>query len=683
MPANRTVRIGLHARNDFTFSEGDYLVIKEAGIETLKILSLTGDHVFERVRQENPGLEFIVRLYDRRVGASHPDPASFAAAAIPRINELRPFATKFEILNEPNHHQGYEGWGSLDDAARSFRDWYLQVFRLLKRACPWALFGFPGLAPHWPHRDLEWLDICREAVRVSDWLGCHIYWQGDNHLKNEWGLRFKLYHEKFPDKIIEITEFGNSTPNLSGDVQAAQYAMFYQELFNYPYLGSACSFIASSPDPQWTQFVWRKESGEFRPMVRVIGNIPRPPVVLPTVTAPMPAYRVEWLEYSGPDRWTVGERQTVRIKLKNSGTATWSADQVKISYQWYTLQGEPLRSAEDTRTRLPADMAPGMLLTLNQIPVCAPTVAGTLLIRWDLVEADTLWFSSRGSPVLEREARVEDLASTMGVYFAETQCSVAGPFLALYRGLGEAVCGLPITDAHLEGDIRVQYFQNVAMEELSPGQIVLKPVGKEAYEARSRILELEDRIKTLETQVADLQGQLAECNSSAHSARPTIVDLTDTLPKHKSKTYSVRNLREIRNLVIHHTAAAPTVGPEAIARYHVTKLDWPGIGYHFVIMADGAIYQTNHLEAVSYHARSANQTSVGIALAGNLMAVGPTDAQLASAGKLLAYLLTLLGLSRESIRAHKDFVPTACPGDQWDGGIKWHDKLMAEVEKAR
>ena len=119
--ADRSARIGLHARNDYTFAEGDYLVIQEARIETLKILSLTQNSVFERVRRENPDLEFIVRLHDSRIGPTHPSPEAFVDAAIPRINDLRAFAVKFEIHNEPNHSEGYEGWGSSDAEAHSFR----------------------------------------------------------------------------------------------------------------------------------------------------------------------------------------------------------------------------------------------------------------------------------------------------------------------------------------------------------------------------------------------------------------------------------------------------------------------------------------------------------------------------------------------------------------------------------
>ncbi len=99
-------------------------------------------------------------------------------------------------------------------------------------------------------------------------------------------------------------------------------------------------------------------------------------------------------------------------------------------------------------------------------------------------------------------------------------------------------------------------------------------------------------------------------------------------------------------------------------------------------MPDGTTYQTNRLESISYHARQANSTSIGIAFAGNLMGTEPTAAQLEGGGRLLAYLMQKLDLTGDNIKGHKDFVPTACPGDQWDKGSKWHDRLLGEVNKA-
>ncbi len=73
---------------------------------------------------------------------------------IPVMADLKPYCTKFHIHNEPNHRDRYEGWSPTDDDARDFNAWFLDVYRRLKEAHPWASIGFPGLAlPHFGHRD--------------------------------------------------------------------------------------------------------------------------------------------------------------------------------------------------------------------------------------------------------------------------------------------------------------------------------------------------------------------------------------------------------------------------------------------------------------------------------------------------------------------------------------------------
>jgi hypothetical protein len=679
MPDTRTARVGVHARNDFDFTDGDYRLVCEARIETLKILSFTKTEVFDRLRRENPLLEFIVRLHDIRIGQGHPSAEAFATTAIPRLNELRPFAVKFEIHNEPNHDQRFEGWGSTDDDARSFRDWYLEVVRRLKAACPWAQFGFPGLAPNWPHRDLEWLELCKEAVVASDWLGCHCYWQSDNMFSADWGLRFKAYHEKFPDKVIEITEFGNATRNLSCDDLAAQYVAFYSELFNYPYLGSASAFIASSSDPQWAPFVWRKENGELLPVVRQVGGIQRPALVLPKPTEETPPpYRVQWLDVKRPDTLQAGQRASVGIKLMNAGTKTWAAGTVRLGYHWLTLDGQAVSGAEDLRTSLPADITPGMIVTLSQAQLAAPAVSGDYILRWDLVEGEAGWFAAKGSPAYD--LRITVGPSTVGdeLYFAETESSIKAPFLSFYRKYGRELFGVPIANAFADDGMLTQYFERAALEQSAPDEVRLKAVGSEAWAARARIVELDSRVCALTEEVALLRGALSRALPGVAS-RPEIHDLIQTLTHDGTQSYATRSLSDIKTLIVHHTAVPASVGPEPIARYHVKERGWPGIGYHFMIMGDGTIDQTNGLQTISYHARQANASSVGIAFAGNFMAAGPTEAQLEAGGELLSYLIQLLGLPRECIKGHRDFVATACPGDQWWAGLVWRDQLLARV----
>ena len=177
MPDIRHCRVGVHGRNDHNYHGRDYDLIREAKIEAIKMMSFNPVHVFHQLRDVNPDLDFVVRLYDGRMGQGgrHPTPAQFADTFIPIMRQLQPYATKFEVHNEPNHLAGIEGWGQEDHHARDFNGWFLEVYDRLKQVCPWASLGFPGLAI--PHRDLEWVEICRPAVRRADWLGVHCYWQ--------------------------------------------------------------------------------------------------------------------------------------------------------------------------------------------------------------------------------------------------------------------------------------------------------------------------------------------------------------------------------------------------------------------------------------------------------------------------------------------------------------------------
>ncbi len=289
----RTVRIGLHGRNDLFFDELDYQLIREANIETLKMMSLTDPSVFERIKRENPNIEFIVRLYDDRISAAgHPSPQEYVTKMSPLIEHLQPYVLKFEVGNEPNHFQRYEGWGAEDADAENFNTWFLEVYDLLKTAHPWAELGYPALAtPDSYHRDQAWLVITREAINRADWLGVHCYWQAPPNetstmFEADRGLCFKYYHELFPDKLLEITEFDNDNPiwdvapNSAPEI-AQQYETYYQELFKYPYLRSASSFIISSPDRRWEYFVWRTEEGTFKPIVSQIATMARPPLIEP------------------------------------------------------------------------------------------------------------------------------------------------------------------------------------------------------------------------------------------------------------------------------------------------------------------------------------------------------------------------------------------------------------------
>lgn len=298
---SRTCRVGVHGRNHPDFHDLDFQVLREAKVEAVKMMSQTKPAMFERIKRELPAAELITRLHEDRIGSGHhPSPQDYVTKMIPILTMLQPYCEKFHITNEPNHVHRYEGWGSTDEDAKNFNQWFLEVYDRLKQAHPWAKLGFPGLAvPDFLHRDRHWLGICAEAVETADWLGVHCYWQTPNDgrpsvmFNDNFGLTFKYYHQQFPSKTLEILECGNSNIQsnipISEDDVAREYTDWLEEVFKYPYINSASFFILSSQDTgNWSFFSWREEGGRIKPVVHRVAQMGRPQRVGVIINKPKP-----------------------------------------------------------------------------------------------------------------------------------------------------------------------------------------------------------------------------------------------------------------------------------------------------------------------------------------------------------------------------------------------------------
>jgi N-acetyl-anhydromuramyl-L-alanine amidase AmpD len=770
--AKHRTRVGLHARNTAVFPEHDYELIRRSRIETVKMLSIVDPPVYARLRHEQPNIQFIVRLYDDRLNRdSRPSPALFVARMVPVVNRLKPYATRFEIHNEPNHVQGIEGWGPSDDNARSFRSWYLQVLSALKSACPWAQFGFPGLALNYPHRDLAWLDICRDAVQASDWLGCHCYWQYDNMMSEHWGLRFKLYHQRFPDIPIEITEFGNSTPNLPREEMARQYVQYYQELNKYPYLGSANSFIASTPDPTWIKFVWMKEGGEMMPVVDSVGNMDRKPVEIPEPpekppepkpVKPTPTKRtipqtgktirgqfLEFFDQYGLDicgypiteqfeeqglksqyfqRLALEELQSGEIQLKLVGTEAWTSRptiaQLKARLQEFSQLflafGPAKPPVEDIVDDLPTHAThrydTRSLADISQIVIhhtaTSPSVTPERLAQYQVRKQERAGiiyhFVVAADGIIYQTNRLETVShhaynrseSSIGICFPGNFTNTIPPAAQLEAGgqlCAWLVSALRLPSSAIIGLSEFARTQSPGKQWLSGKRWKDRLLGQVEAALEATRDDQAALLATLEAETQTLYGGLAELQQQPPSPsaisfsipeppqinEPPSKNLIGELITHETKTYRTRALSDIRHLVIHHSAAPPSVGPRRIASYHVKTKDWPGIGYHFLIGKDGTIFQGNTLETISNHAVQANSRGVGICFLGNFTKVVPSPAQLRAGAHLVAWLMQELNISLGSVKGHREFMETACPGDQWLKGKQWKQMLRQEIAQVQ
>lgn len=127
----------------------------------------------------------------------------------------------------------------------------------------------------------------------------------------------------------------------------------------------------------------------------------------------------------------------------------------------------------------------------------------------------------------------------------------------------------------------------------------------------------------------------------------------------------------IGRLTIHHTGAdTRALGAtdfqtvQRIEHYHRDQLGWACIGYHFLIGADGAIYEGRPLALQGAHVRDANRGNLGVSLIGDCQAETPSPKQLASLQFVLDAARGRYGLGAADIFGHRDLAPTTCPGDQ-------------------
>ncbi|MBN1992489.1 MAG: N-acetylmuramoyl-L-alanine amidase [Anaerolineae bacterium] len=161
---------------------------------------------------------------------------------------------------------------------------------------------------------------------------------------------------------------------------------------------------------------------------------------------------------------------------------------------------------------------------------------------------------------------------------------------------------------------------------------------------------------------------------------PPIQNITNQLKRDPNRQFPARPLSQIRRIIIHHTAIAPTIGAERIAEHRVDKQGWPGIGYHYFITPNGLIQQTNELTTQAKHAGAYDPVAIGICFAGDFTEATPSPAQIEAGAQLIAWLMVQFGLAMAAVNGYKELANTQSPGLQWDSGARWGDRLKARVQ---
>ncbi len=142
----------------------------------------------------------------------------------------------------------------------------------------------------------------------------------------------------------------------------------------------------------------------------------------------------------------------------------------------------------------------------------------------------------------------------------------------------------------------------------------------------------------------------------------------------------------IERLTVHHTAALLIDNADAPAhvrqhqRYHI-GLGWPDLAYHFIIDANGHVYEGRPVDAVGDTGTDYDPTGHFLVCAeGNFNEQDIPPAQVDAVVDVLAWAATEFDVSPDTIRGHRDWAATTCPGDRFYPLVAAGD-LMRSVEQ--
>lgn len=267
--------IGAHGKPKGVLTERDIETVQNARLEALKLNLEEPSGTVELLREWNPSLFLVVRVTDDFSNEAI-DSKSFVDNVEPEVGRFyRAGIRYFELHTNPNLQ--VEGWQRSWSSGSEFAEWLRGIARRLKDAYPDISLGFPGLSPGgnisgWRANVEEFLRDAEPMVHELDWCGVNCYWTDTFGMQSIYGGRwFEYYRNRFPDKLLMITEFYNASPGLPGSTKAEQTLRYFRMLRNENNIGAAFSFAISS-EQGYDNIVWSGEDERESDWPDVIGG---------------------------------------------------------------------------------------------------------------------------------------------------------------------------------------------------------------------------------------------------------------------------------------------------------------------------------------------------------------------------------------------------------------------------
>ncbi|HKJ26506.1 MAG TPA: hypothetical protein VJ965_02620, partial [Anaerolineales bacterium] len=275
-PWTRPCLVGVAAREGGDLQDADFEAIVQARLEAVKVNRDTSIPTINRLRETSSEIFLLAQIFHLLGDGVDWSAAAWIDAVRQDLDRLyRADVRYFELQRLPNIQQF--GWNRFWYSGEVFGEWWLEVFQTLRGEYPEARFGFPGVMPggQVPGRRLDaqvFLDGADPAMLEADWLGAVCYWNSAAGRESEEEGRFyEVIRRRYPEKLLFITEFGNTNQHLRAAAKGEEYQGYYQRLREVPGIGAAFAQVVSSASG-YDALVWRSERGELNEIALQVGK---------------------------------------------------------------------------------------------------------------------------------------------------------------------------------------------------------------------------------------------------------------------------------------------------------------------------------------------------------------------------------------------------------------------------
>lgn len=267
--------VGLNARDDGSYADVDFEVVKQARLEAVKIGKNTSGQDIARLRQVNSALFLMGHLYIKLPQAKI-SAQEWVDQILPDMTRLYQLGVRyFEVHRSPNLQM--EGWNTSWHSGGGFARWWLDVVNQVKDRFTDVRLGFPGVSPggqvEGQRLDAKtFIEQADEAILKADWVGVNSFWSSEQEMSmEENGAFYQYMRELYPEKLLFITEYANVNSLTNPYVKGREYVEFHTRLRGEPGIGAAFANVMSSSSAYGNQR-WRTEDGQITQIVTQVGE---------------------------------------------------------------------------------------------------------------------------------------------------------------------------------------------------------------------------------------------------------------------------------------------------------------------------------------------------------------------------------------------------------------------------